>query len=74
MFGSEEGCGIAFPSCIPRNSASKEVLSNMAREQVLLNVYDMVRHSYFNSNCTIFSGQIPVSIFLRHRNAKTNGQ
>lgn len=42
MFGSEKGCSLQFPSCLFFPSGSEQLLSNMAREPVILNVYDMV--------------------------------
>lgn len=41
MFGSEKGCSLQFPSCLFFPSGSEQLLSNMAREPVILNVYDM---------------------------------
>lgn len=42
MFGSEKGCALQFPSCLSLPSESDELLPNMAREPIVLNVYDMV--------------------------------
>lgn len=44
MFSNRLSCHLSFPSCIsiPKDQGSDELLPKMAREPIILNVYDMV--------------------------------
>lgn len=41
MFSPGASCNLAFPSCLKVNLEKEDLITNMAREPVILNVYDM---------------------------------
>lgn len=48
MFSSGLNCNLSFPSCLGYPQDSEELIPKMAREPIILNVYDMVS----SSQCT----------------------
>lgn len=42
MFSSGLNCNLSFPSCLGYPQDSEELIPKMAREPIILNVYDMV--------------------------------
>lgn len=47
MFSSGLNCNLSFPSCLGYPQDSEELIPKMAREPIILNVYDMVSHHFF---------------------------
>lgn len=48
MFSSGLSCNLSFPSCLGYPQDSEELIPKMAREPIVLNVYDMVRKLFFS--------------------------
>lgn len=49
MFSSGLNCNLSFPSCLGYPQDSEELIPKMAREPIILNVYDMASYYFFPS-------------------------
>jgi hypothetical protein len=62
MFSSGLNCNLSFPSCLGYPQDSEELIPKMAREPIILNVYDMVSSIYIINKMNIIVNCFLLSI------------